>query len=39
MGVRVLIVEDERYHENYFAAFVRDPDGYSIEAVCHEPQT
>ncbi|HUC35933.1 MAG TPA: VOC family protein [Acidimicrobiales bacterium] len=26
-----------QYHENYFAAFVRDPDGHSIEAVCHEP--
>lgn len=22
------------YGENYFAAFVRDPDGYRIEAVC-----
>jgi len=28
-----------QYHETYFAAFVRDPDGHSIEAVCHEPQT
>lgn len=26
-----------QYHENYFAAFVRDPDGHSIEAVCHNP--
>lgn len=26
-----------QYHENYFAAFVRDPDGHSIEAVCHSP--
>ncbi|KZE34660.1 VOC family protein [Chelatococcus daeguensis] len=25
------------YHENYFAAFVFDPDGYNIEAVCHTP--
>ncbi|SFU64731.1 Catechol 2,3-dioxygenase [Methylobacterium sp. 174MFSha1.1] len=24
-----------RYHENYYAAFVIDPDGYNIEAVCH----
>jgi len=24
------------YHENYFGAFVRDPDGHNIEAVCHE---
>jgi catechol 2,3-dioxygenase-like lactoylglutathione lyase family enzyme len=25
------------YHANYFAAFVIDPDGHNIEAVCHEP--
>lgn len=25
------------YHANYFAAFVRDPDGHNIEAVCHFP--
>ena len=24
------------YHPNYFAAFLYDPDGYNIEAVCHE---
>jgi catechol 2,3-dioxygenase-like lactoylglutathione lyase family enzyme len=23
------------YGENYFAAFLRDPDGYRLEAVCH----
>ncbi|MCL1476829.1 MAG: VOC family protein [Marinobacter sp.] len=23
------------YHPRYFAAFVFDPDGYNIEAVCH----
>ncbi len=23
------------YGANYFAAFVRDPDGYRLEAVCH----
>jgi catechol 2,3-dioxygenase-like lactoylglutathione lyase family enzyme len=23
------------YHPTYFAAFVRDPDGHSIEVVCH----
>jgi catechol 2,3-dioxygenase-like lactoylglutathione lyase family enzyme len=23
------------YGENYFAGFLRDPDGYRIEAVCH----
>ncbi|ANK72902.1 MULTISPECIES: VOC family protein [Ensifer] len=25
-----------RYHANYYAAFVFDPDGHNIEAVCHE---
>ena len=25
------------YHADYFAAFVRDPDGNRIEAVCHLP--
>ena len=25
------------YHEHYFGAFVLDPDGNNIEAVCHEP--
>jgi catechol 2,3-dioxygenase-like lactoylglutathione lyase family enzyme len=25
------------YHANYFAAFVFDPDGHNIEAVCHAP--
>ena len=25
------------YHENYYAAFVLDPDGHNIEAVCHGP--
>ena len=23
------------YHESYYGAFVRDPDGNNIEAVCH----
>ena len=23
------------YHPNYYGAFVLDPDGYNIEAVCH----
>lgn len=23
------------YHDSYYAAFVRDPDGNNIEAVCH----
>jgi len=25
----------ERYHPNYYAAFVHDPDGINVEAVCH----
>lgn len=25
------------YAENYYAAFVHDPDGNNIEAVCHRP--
>jgi catechol 2,3-dioxygenase-like lactoylglutathione lyase family enzyme len=25
------------YHPNYYAAFVFDPDGHNIEAVCHVP--
>lgn len=25
------------YHEHYYAAFVLDPDGHNIEAVCHAP--
>ena len=24
-----------RYHPNYYAAFVFDPDGFNVEAVCH----
>ena len=27
-----------RYHANYYGAFVLDPDGYNIEAVCHKPE-
>src|SRR5712675_1677030 len=25
------------YHASYYAAFLRDPDGNRIEAVCHHP--
>jgi len=25
------------YHPNYYCAFVLDPDGHNIEAVCHAP--
>ena len=27
-----------RYHPNYYGAFVYDPDGINIEAVCHRPE-
>jgi catechol 2,3-dioxygenase-like lactoylglutathione lyase family enzyme len=27
----------EIYHPNYYGAFVLDPDGNNIEAVCHKP--
>jgi len=26
------------YHPDYYGAFVRDPDGHNIEAVCHLPE-
>lgn len=26
------------YHDTYFGAFVRDPDGNNVEAVCHLPE-
>lgn len=28
----------EIYHPNYYGAFVLDPDGHNIEAVCHQPE-
>jgi catechol 2,3-dioxygenase-like lactoylglutathione lyase family enzyme len=27
----------EEYHKDYYGAFVIDPDGHNIEAVCHKP--
>jgi catechol 2,3-dioxygenase-like lactoylglutathione lyase family enzyme len=27
------------YHANYYGAFVRDPDGNNVEAVCHRPES
>lgn len=27
-----------QYHPDYYGAFVRDPDGNNIEAVCHTPE-
>ena|SRR5690349_23200812 len=26
------------YHPDYYSAFVRDPDGNNVEAVCHQPE-
>ena len=26
------------YHASYYGAFVRDPDGNNVEAVCHSPE-
>jgi len=26
------------YHKDYYGAFVLDPDGHNIEAVCHDPE-
>jgi len=28
-----------QYHAHYYGAFVLDPDGHNIEAVCHAPET
>ena len=28
----------EIYHPNYYGAFVLDPDGYNVEAVCHSAE-
>lgn len=28
----------ELYHPDYYGAFVLDPDGHNIEAVCHSPE-
>jgi catechol 2,3-dioxygenase-like lactoylglutathione lyase family enzyme len=27
----------KEYHSNYYGAFITDPDGNNIEAVCHNP--
>ena len=27
------------YHPHYYGAFVLDPDGHNIEAVCHRPES
>ena len=39
LGAEVLHEPREwpEYHDGYYAAFVRDPEGNNIEAVCHLP--
>jgi catechol 2,3-dioxygenase-like lactoylglutathione lyase family enzyme len=27
-----------QYHQHYYGAFVLDPDGVNVEAVCHLPE-
>jgi catechol 2,3-dioxygenase-like lactoylglutathione lyase family enzyme len=27
-----------QYHPNYYGAFIIDPDGNNVEAVCHQPE-
>ena len=29
--------ERPEYHAGYYAAYVLDPDGHNVEAVCHKP--
>jgi len=42
VGARAEILHEPRlwpeYHESYFGAFVRDPDGNNVEAVSHRPE-
>jgi catechol 2,3-dioxygenase-like lactoylglutathione lyase family enzyme len=40
LGAEVLHEPREwpEYHDGYYGAFVRDPDGNNIEAVCHTPE-
>jgi catechol 2,3-dioxygenase-like lactoylglutathione lyase family enzyme len=40
VGAEVLHESREwpEYHPNYYGAFVRDPDGNNVEAVCHYPE-
>ena len=35
----VKIVGAPQYHADYYCAFVLDPDGHRIEAVCHAPES
>jgi catechol 2,3-dioxygenase-like lactoylglutathione lyase family enzyme len=40
VGAEVMFEPKEwpEYHPNYYGAFVRDPDGNNVEAVCHFPE-
>ncbi|HKA98260.1 MAG TPA: VOC family protein [Streptosporangiaceae bacterium] len=42
MGAGAEVLHEPRlwpeYHPNYYGAFVRDPDGNNVEAVCHHPE-
>lgn len=40
LGAEVLHEPREwpEYHPSYYGAFVRDPDGNNVEAVCHAPE-
>ena len=40
VGAEVLHEPGEwpEYHQAYYGAFVRDPDGNNVEAVCHRPE-
>ena len=42
VGVGAEVLHEPRvwpeYHPHYYGAFVRDPDGNNVEAVCHTPE-
>jgi catechol 2,3-dioxygenase-like lactoylglutathione lyase family enzyme len=42
VGIGAEVLHEPRlwpeYHENYYGAFVRDPDGNNVEACCHLPE-
>ncbi|HEX4529616.1 MAG TPA: VOC family protein [Acidimicrobiia bacterium] len=42
VGARAEVLHEPRvwpeYHPDYYGAFVRDPDGNNVEAVCHAPE-
>ena len=42
VGAKAQVLHEPRlwpeYHASYYGAFVRDPDGNNVEAVCHAPK-